>query len=104
MVLMSAVTPAPEPGSNPAMLRTTGGVEVIVPMYRNPQFRQTVNRIRASFRRSARGPPGKRLESFACKKYHSKSLKIIVVQVLHSTANHGYLLLYKHLSYCYTVT
>jgi len=25
MVLMSAVTPAPEEGSNPAMVRTTGG-------------------------------------------------------------------------------
>jgi hypothetical protein len=28
-VLMSAVTPAPEEGSNPAMLRTTGGPEAM---------------------------------------------------------------------------
>src|SRR5712692_3493895 len=40
MVLMSAVTPAPEEGSNPAMVNTTGGAGAIRAIYRKRSLLQ----------------------------------------------------------------
>ena len=42
MVFMSAVTPAPDDGSNPAMVKTTGGVVGMWGMYRKLPFKQNL--------------------------------------------------------------
>jgi len=42
MVLMSAVTPAPDEGSKPAIVRTTGGVGAIDEMYRKAGANRTI--------------------------------------------------------------
>jgi hypothetical protein len=41
MVFISAVTPAPEEGSKPAMVRTTGGIKDILEIYLNRRRAET---------------------------------------------------------------
>src|SRR5580658_9064903 len=105
MVLISAVIPAPEEGSKPAMVRTTGGFRGIIEMYRKPSALEirfaTLEFMIGRFRAKTTESPHKQLKPLADAKKHAKCMKTITVQILHTSSNLGYLLLYKHLTCCY---
>src|SRR5580698_1362058 len=101
MVLMSAVIPAPLLGSNPAIVRTTGGFRAIIEMYRKPYALQVCFAMACTVTRACGSYPAKTLKSWNNCENISKYMKTKAVQILHTISNLGYLLLYKHLTCCY---